>query len=858
MPERKDAPRASAPPVEEREGRDDRERSRAYPFQEMERSARALWKSERLFEVVDPSSAPRPFYCLNMFPYPSGDLHVGHGRNYILGDVVTRLKTMQGHQVLSPMGWDAFGLPAENAAIANRIHPSIWTKRNIARMKEQLLSWGLVYDWNREIASSDPEYYRWTQWIFLQLYRRGLAYRAKSAVNWCPTDQTVLANEQVVDGRCERCGAEVVMRELEQWFFRITAYAEPLLRDLETLPHWPEKVRVMQANWIGRSEGATVRFDVRGGEPIEIFTTRPDTLHGATFLVLAAEHPLIWKLLAQGALPPAAAAFVDRLKKHRVENRFAVEADKEGCALGIEAIHPLTGGPVPVWVANYVLLGYGTGAIMAVPAHDQRDFEFATKYGLPIVEVIRPEQGPGFDGTAAYEGEGRMVHSGAQDGLPSGEGKRAVVAALEERKAGEARIHYRLRDWLISRQRYWGAPIPMMQCRACGMQPVPESELPVVLPDQVEFKPTGESPLLSNESFLETTCPKCGGPARRETDTMDTFVDSSWYFLRFLNPKLATAPFDSAAVNRWLPVNQYIGGVEHAILHLLYSRFVVKVLRDMGLVSFSEPFERLFTQGMITKDGHKMSKSKGNTVAPDDLIVRYGADTVRLYTLFIGPPEKDAEWNDRGVEGAYRFLTRYWKLIEDHVERMRVASRAMGGGSASTDGATVWAPSGHARDLRRKVHELTGHVLEDLNRLHLNTAVSGLMQLVNAIHEFHATGGDLSAPEAVEGVDHTTRLLAPLAPHTAEGAWERLGRTGSIFRHGLPSVSPDALAKSVQSLVVQVNGRVRSQVEVPAGAGEDAIGQAALEDPKVRKHIEGKTVAQVIVVPGRLVSIVAR
>jgi leucyl-tRNA synthetase len=856
MPERKEAPRSDAP-VQEREGRDDR--ARAYPFQEMERRARALWKSERLFEVTDPAKAERPFYCLNMFPYPSGDLHVGHGRNYILGDVVTRLKTMQGHQVLSPMGWDAFGLPAENAAIANRIHPSVWTKRNIARMKEQLLSWGLVYDWNREIASCDPSYYRWTQWIFLQLYKRGLAYRSKSAVNWCPVDQTVLANEQVVDGRCERCGSEVVMRELEQWFLRITQYAEPLLRDLETLPHWPEKVRVMQANWIGRSEGATVRFEIPGGDPIEIFTTRPDTLYGATFLVLAAEHPLVWKLSEKGALPPAVAAFVERVRRHRVENRFAVETDKEGYAAGIEAIHPLTGKKIPVWVANYVLMGYGTGAIMAVPAHDQRDFEFATKYGLPIVEVIRPENGPGFDGTAAYEGEGRMVHSARHDGLGSEEGKRAVVAELAETKAGEARVHYRLRDWLISRQRYWGAPIPMVVCPKCGMQPVPESELPVLLPDQVEFKPTGESPLLSNETFLETSCPKCGGKARRETDTMDTFVDSSWYFLRFLNPKLDTAPFDSAAVNRWLPVNQYIGGVEHAILHLLYSRFIVKVFRDMGLVSFGEPFERLFTQGMITKDGHKMSKSKGNTVAPDDLIERYGADTVRLYTLFIGPPEKDAEWNDRGVEGAYRFLTRYWKLVEDHAERQRVAgSRTKPAETGAHAAGKGWAPSGPARDLRRRTHELAGQVLEDLNRLHLNTAVSGLMQLVNSVHDFHAGGGDLASPEAIEAVDFTTRLLAPLAPHTAEGAWERLGRTGSVFRSGLPVTSPEALAKDVQRLVIQVNGRVRSQVEVPADSSEDVIRKAALEDPKVQRHVDGAEVAQVIIVRGRLVSIVTK
>jgi len=847
---REKTPASSPTPVEEHD-------RAAYPFREMERRARARWRDEGLFEIRDPMSAKRPFYSLNMFPYPSGDLHVGHGRNYILGDVVVRLKTMQGYDVLSPMGWDAFGLPAENAAIANNIPPAIWTKRNIARMKEQLLSWGLVYDWNREIASYLPDYYRWTQWIFLQLYKRGLAYRAKSSVNWCPTDRTVLANEQVVDGRCERCGSTVETRELEQWFFKITAYAEALLRDLEGLTHWPEKVRVMQANWIGRSEGASIRFEASGSkEPIEVFTTRPDTLYGATFLVLAAEHPLVKKLHEGGKLPGEAAAFVERLRRQRVENRFAVETEKEGFATGLTAVHPLTGKPIPVWVANYVLMGYGTGAIMAVPAHDQRDFEFAVNYDLPIVEVIRPGTGGGFDGKSAYEGEGRLVNSDHHDGVSSAEGKRAVIRALVDKQAGAANVNYRLRDWLISRQRYWGPPIPVVYCAKCGVQPVPESELPVLLPDQVEFKPTGESPLLSNEKFLAARCPKCGGPARRETDTMDTFVDSSWYFLRFLNPKMKTAPFSSDAVNRWLPVNQYIGGVEHAILHLLYSRFIVKVLRDIGMVSFAEPFERLFTQGMITKAGHKMSKSKGNVVAPDALIDRYGADTVRLYTLFIGPPEKDAEWNDRGVEGAYRFLTRYWKMVEQFLETTEDKATARRPATARVAGA--WATTGPARDLRRRVHEVATQVLDDMDRLHLNTAVSGLMQLVNAVQDYQAAGGDMLAPEIAEAVDLGTRLLGPLAPHTAEGAWKRLGHAESIFRAPWPTVSQEALARDLERLAVQVNGKVRSEVEVPAGAPTEAIKKAALEDAKVRKFTEGKTVAQVIHVPGRLVNIVVK
>jgi len=827
-----------------------------YRPHELEREARKLWKEEGLFEIRDPMKAERPFYCLNMFPYPSGDLHVGHGRNYILGDVVTRLKRMQGHSVLTPMGWDAFGLPAENAAIANKIHPATWTKKNIARMKEQLVHWGLAYDWEREIASCDPSYYKWTQWLFLKLYERGLAYRAKGAVNWCPSCNTVLANEQVVDGACERCGTTVEIRDLEQWYFKITAYAEPLLHDLEQLDHWPEKVRTMQTNWIGRSEGATIRFPIEGSkETIEVFTTRPDTLFGATYVVLAAEHPLVARLRESGKLPKAASTLVDKLKKERVTNRFLVETEKEGAEAGIHAVHPLTGASIPVWIANYVLMGYGTGAIMAVPAHDQRDFEFATKYKLPIVEVVRASEGPAFDGKAATEGEGKLVSSGNFDGLASAAGKKAIVEALEAKKAGEARVNYRLRDWLISRQRYWGAPIPILYCDACGVQPVPESDLPVLLPDQVEFKPTGESPLRTNEAFLNAKCPKCAGKARRETDTMDTFVDSSWYFLRFLSPKDDRRAFDTPAVNRWLPVNQYIGGVEHAILHLLYSRFIVKVLRDMGLVSFSEPFERLFTQGMITKNGVKMSKSKKNTVAPDNLIERYGTDTVRLYTLFIGPPEKDAEWNDRGVEGAYRFLQRYWKLTLDVQGAYGPGTLPNISGPASN---SPWAPSGPRRELRRRVHQLTVQILADMDRLHLNTAVSGMMQFVNAMDEYRDAGGDMAVPEVREAMSLGTRLLSPLAPNTAEGAWQALGGAGSIFTAGWPTPSKEALESDTISLVVQVNGRVRSSIEVPTGADKAAIESAALADPKVRSYAAGKTVAQVILVPGRLVNVVVK
>jgi leucyl-tRNA synthetase len=690
----------------------------------------------------------------------------------------------------------------------------------------------------------------------LKLYERGLAYRAKGAVNWCPSCNTVLANEQVVDGACERCGTPVETRDLEQWYFKITDYAEPLLRDLEQLVHWPEKVRTMQTNWIGRSEGATIRFPIEGSKDwIEVFTTRPDTLMGATYVVLAAEHPLVARLRAEGKLPKDAVALVEKLKKARVTNRFLIETEKEGAEAGIHAVHPLTGKSIPVWIANYVLMGYGTGAIMAVPAHDQRDFEFATKYKLPIVEVVRATEGPGYDGTAATEGEGKLVNSGNFDGMASTAGKRAIVEALEAKKAGEARVNFRLRDWLISRQRYWGAPIPILYCDACGVQPVPESDLPVLLPDQVEFKPTGESPLRTNEKFLRAKCPKCGGEARRETDTMDTFVDSSWYFLRFLSAKDDTKAFDSAAVNRWLPVNQYIGGVEHAILHLLYSRFIVKVLRDMKLVTFSEPFERLFTQGMITKNGVKMSKSKKNTVAPDNLIERYGTDTVRLYTLFIGPPEKDAEWNDRGVEGAFRFLQRYWRMTQDVVAASPSGHLPL---DAHFRHQTDWAASGPRRDLRRRVHQLTSQILTDMDRLHLNTAVSGMMQFVNAMDEYRDAGGDMAASEVREAMSLGTRLLSPLAPNTAEGAWQALGGAGSIFTAGWPSASTEALESDTISLVVQVNGRVRSSIEVPTGADKEAIEKAALADAKVRSYADGKKVAQVIIVPGRLVNVVVK
>ncbi|HEV8481794.1 MAG TPA: leucine--tRNA ligase, partial [Candidatus Eisenbacteria bacterium] len=718
-------PRAPAPPSPAGDGtaRPDEER---YPAALIEPKWRKRWDELGLFRQ-DITHAENKFYCLNMFPYPSGDLHVGHGRNYILGDAVVRQAMLRGRRVFAVMGWDAFGLPAENAAIQNKTHPEKWTLRNIERMRQQFDAWGIGLDWSREIASCHPGYYKWTQWLFLKLYERGLAYRGKAPVNWCPSCQTVLANEQVVGaGECERCGTPVIQRELEQWFFRITAYAERLLNDLSLLTDWPEKVRVMQHNWIGRSEGAEVHWRVDGSrDELITFTTRLDTIYGATFLVLAPNHPAVESLTAGNQ---EIQAFAARVARQQSDRRYDQEPEKEGMATGKSAIHPFTGAKIPIWVANYVVMGYGTGAVQCVPAHDTRDYEFAKKYALPIVSVVRPsetgdEGWETVDGDRVFVGEGAVFDSGAYDGLTTEQARERMATDLATRRLGKATVQYRLRDWLVSRQRYWGAPIPMIYCDTDGIVPVPESDLPVVLPQDVEFKPTGESPLAAKAEFVNVTCPKCGRPARRETDTLDTFVDSSWYYLRFLTPRDETKAFDTALVNAWLPVDQYIGGVEHAILHLLYSRFITKVFYDMKLVSFVEPFRALFTQGMITRGGVKMSKSKKNTVAPDELIAKYGTDTGRVYTMFIGPPEKDAEWSDRGVEGAYRFLNRVWRLGRAHGALVKE--------SASRPQPAI--ESATAREIRHAAHTALARVTRDFNEFHYNTAVAAMMELVNTL-----------------------------------------------------------------------------------------------------------------------------
>lgn len=823
-----------------------------YPFKDVERKWKETWETEGYFKAKD-ESAKSKFYCLNMYPYPSGDLHVGHGRNYILGDAVARVKLMQGYNVLAPMGWDAFGLPAENAAIAGGFHPADWTRENIANMKAQFHSWGVCFDWDREVASCDPSYYKWTQWIFLKLYERGLAYRGKAPVNWCPKCATVLANEQVVGaGACERCDTPVETKELEQWFFRITSYADRLLEGLDQLETWPEKVKVMQSNWIGKSLGAEILFEIQGHkEPLRCFTTRADTLSGATFLAVAPEHNLAAKAAEASR---EVRAFVDEQRAKAAQRRYGDEVTKEGIFSGFYAVNPINGEKIPVWITNYVLLEYGSGAIMAVPAHDQRDFDFAKKYGIPGRVVISSEGVPDDWSalTEAYEGEGVMVNSGDFNGTDSAAGRAAVADRLRERGWGGPGTSYRLRDWLISRQRYWGAPIPMIHCPSCGVLPVPEADLPVKLPEDVEFTPTGESPLAKAKDFLRVKCPECGGEAKRDSDTMDTFVDSSWYFLRFVSPHSDDRPFDSDLANRWLPVDQYVGGVEHAILHLMYARFITMAFQDMGLVSFSEPFSALFTQGMICKDGAKMSKHKGNVVSPSELIEKYGADTVRLYTLFIGPPEKDAEWSDAGVQGAHRFLNRLWSLATEQF-------------SAEDPGAVPKDPASlpeSALSLYRKAHWAIKRVTDDMERWHMNTAVSAAMELLNQASAYrYSEGYEVDREEgAGAAMSYALRtlivLLSPMAPHICEELWQGAGEARSLLETPWPEHDPSMLEVDEITVVVQVNGKVRDRLTVPADISQEDLERQVLESPRVVSFLGGRAPSRVIHVPGRLVNVV--
>ena len=822
-----------------------------YNFRLVEKKWQQRWEERGAFQVTEDPEKQK-YYCLVMFPYPSGKLHMGHVRNYAIGDVLARFFKMQGFNVLHPMGWDAFGLPAENAAIKNRIPPAKWTWDNINSMRSQLKSLGLSYDWSREVATCHPDYYRFTQWLFLQLYHHNLAYKKKQAVNWCPSCATVLANEQVVAGRCERCDTEVEKKDLEQWFFRITAYADRLLEDLEKIPGWPDKVKLMQTNWIGRSVGAEVRFTAENGKEIKIFTTRPDTIFGVTYMVLAPEHPLVEELIKDKPEAGKVREFIARVKKQSEIERTSAEGEKEGVFTGAYAINPISKEKIPIWVANYVLMEYGTGAVMGVPAHDQRDLEFARKYQLPVKVVIQP-LGRDMDAATmeeAYSEPGIMVNSGEFDGMDSELARLKIIEYMKEKGLGEEKVNYRLRDWLISRQRYWGAPIPIIYCDHCGIVPVPEKDLPVLLPENVAFEPTGESPLLKADSFINTTCPQCGAPARRETDTMDTFVCSSWYFLRYCSPHEDQRPFDPEKVAYWMPVDQYIGGVEHAILHLMYSRFITKVLYDLNLVPVDEPFTNLLTQGMVLKDGFKMSKSRGNVVSPEEIIENYGADTARLFILFAAPPERDLDWSDQGVEGAYRFINRVWRLVQRVAPEVR---ERMEWDVASLSSAE--------KDLRRVVHRTIQRVEDDIKtRFNFNTAVSAIMELTNALYHYVEGIEQEQWHKGVlsEGLTTLALLLAPFTPHFAEEIWEVLGNEGSVHEQQWPQVDREALKEEEITIVVQINGRVRDHIQVPVGLDNKGMEEAVLSQPKVVNLIQDKELVKVICVPNKLVNLVVR
>jgi len=811
-----------------------------YDHNQIELKWQERWNNDPNLYKASDSTRPK-YYVLEMLPYPSGSLHIGHLRVYAIGDALARYMWMRGHNVLHPMGWDAFGLPAENAAINNNRHPREWTQTNISQMKRQHRRMGFSYDWDLEISTCEPEYYRWNQWFFLKMLERGLAYRKQAMLNWCPECGTVLANEQVVDGCCWRHeSTPVEQRALEQWFWKITAYADELLRDIDEKleGHWPDRVLAMQRNWIGRSEGSEIDFKLeKTGEPIRVFTTRVDTIYGATCVILAPEHPL-----AASLLDDKGRAVAKQMIDARAQQGPG-DVKKEGYFTGCHAVNPFSGEKIPIWIGNFVLMGYGTGAIMAVPAHDERDFDFCKTYGIPIRPVIRPDLPTG-DGVldenpkAAFPDDGIVERSGEFSGLPSAEARARMNKKAESEGFGHAAVTYRIKDWGISRQRYWGTPIPVIHCPKDGVVPVPEKDLPVVLPVDVQLTGKGRSPLADVAAFVNVKCPKCGGDARRETDTMDTFVDSSWYFYRYCDPHNSTAPFDSRKAAAWIPVDQYIGGVEHAILHLIYSRFFTKVMRDIGLIENSEPFKRLFTQGMVVKDGAKMSKSKGNVVSLDEMTERFGADTGRVFELFAAPPEKDMDWTDTGAEGAYRFLGRVFRFVTRNMGKTAA-------GNAAAD-----------RRALRKLHQTIRKVTEDFdNRWHFNTSIAALMELINTLYDEEA---GLSAAALGQILPSLSLLLGPFAPYLAEELWEQLGRQGPVFRQPWPAYD-EALAKEdAADIVLQVNGKVRGRRSVPFGTSEDELKKLALADPKVQPSIEGKQVVKVIVVPDKLVNIVVK
>jgi len=836
-----------------------------YNPSEFEPRWQKAWDDARAFEPARMPGGPK-FYCLEMLPYPSGRLHMGHVRNYSIGDVVARFQTMRGLDVVHPMGWDSFGMPAENAAIKHRKHPAAWTDENISHMREQLRRMGYAYAWSREIASHRPEYYRWNQWLFIRMFEKDLAYRSMRKVNWCPKCRTVLANEQVEKGACWRCETPAEQRDLEQWFFRITRYAGELLDDLPGMTGWPERVRTMQENWIGRSEGCYLDYAVDGSDAvIKVFTTRVDTIYGCTFVALAPDHALVADLIRGRPEEAEVTRFAEEEKRVPAAEKLRAEREKRGVFTGRHAVNPVTGTKVPIWVANFVVAEYGTGALEAVPAHDERDFEFARAYGIPVKVVVDPPEGPLDEAsmTQPYTGEGTTRDSGPYSGLPTPEARRRIIAAAEAAGYGKGAVQFRLRDWGISRQRYWGTPIPIIHCDACGAVPVPDEDLPVLLPADVEIAAEGGSPLATHPQFVRAECPRCGADARRETDTMDTFVDSAWYFYRYLDPANASGPFEPAVANAWFPIDLYVGGITHAILHLMYARFFSMVLRDLGLVSRSEPVARLLTQGMVTLGGSAMSKSKGNIVDPDDLIAKYGADVTRLFTLFAAPPEKDLEWNELGVEGADRFARRVHRLVESHAAALASSAPVFG-----RDGARLPAGEGGGElaGLRRKTHQTIARITEDVDRrLHLNTAVAALMELTNAIYlaappaegapAAKLPGG--AAPCVREAIEALVLLLSPFAPHLAEECWSMLGRTTLAAREAWPEADPALLAADAVTIVVQVNGKVRGRLTVAAGASEAEVLEAARKDEKVSAHLRGD-VARTVYVADKLLNVVVR
>jgi leucyl-tRNA synthetase len=857
-----------------------------YPFSKVEAKWQRSWEETEQFKAK-PDPSRLKYYCLEMFPYPSGKIHMGHIRNYVIGDVIARYKLMRGFNVLHPMGWDAFGIPAENAALKECVHPSKWTRQNIDYMRVQLKRLGLAYDWSREVSTCDPDYYKWGQWFFLKFYERGLVYKKMATVNWCPSCRVVLANEQVEDGRCWRCASEVTTKELNQWFLKITAYADQLLADQDKLAQWPERVLAMQRNWIGKSFGVEIDFKLknqnlklRSQAVISVYTTRVDTIFGATYLVLAPEHPLVPEVIKGAKNLKDVEEFIQRARRQPRVMRTSAQTSKEGIFTGRYAINPVNGQEIPIWIANYVLMAYGTGAVMAVPCHDQRDFEFAKKYGLPIRIVIQPPilrgevRSPRFASearqrrpdeslkeesmTQAYEEPGYLVNSGSFSGLNSRDAQDKIASWMEEKSIGRRKVNYKLRDWGVSRQRYWGTPIPIVYCDKCGVVPVPEEDLPVVLPEDIGFPSSGQSPLPELIEFIRTTCPRCRGPARRETDTMDTFVDSSWYFARFVSPHCKNLPFDEE-IDYWMPVDQYVGGIEHAIMHLLYARFFNKVMRDLGLLKVDEPFRRLLTQGMVLKDGAKMSKSKNNIVDPDQIIAKYGADTARLFILFAAPPERDMEWTEEGVEGAFRFLNRVWRMVEEF--RMQKESEV------DLSEKTKW--------LKRVTHRTTKKVTEDIERrFHFNTAISSIMELVNAITNFRSQIPDsISQKKLASDIQHPTSsdqnvmgeaietvllLLAPFTPHISEELWGFLGNQPSISKQPWPAYDPKLIEEEQILIVIQVDGKLRSRVTLPKDSTDQQVREAALENGRVKSLIEGREIKKVIVVPKRLVNIVTQ